>query len=122
MGINLHLTPRWAINLNTRYLWSQEKIRVSLSHPLEDFRKDGEYDGLCLLRSLTEPDPGDPKVTDCLFYKDGDTMWLSAHRFSPDGYLKEYWQFKGGEISPERWEIFMGVRFLLGHKKSPPTS
>jgi hypothetical protein len=125
MGINLHLTPRWALNVNTRYLWSQEKIRVSLSHPLEGFRdesEDPEYEGLCLDPSIDEP-IGSTRTTNCLFFQEGDTMWLKANRFrgiNPDtgevDYLQEYWQFKGGEISPERWEIFMGMRILLGRK------
>ncbi|UCF80755.1 MAG: hypothetical protein JSV08_09685 [Acidobacteriota bacterium] len=118
MGVNLHLTPRWALNVNTRYLWSQEKIRVSLSHPLEGFRDESgseEYDGLCLDHSVADPIQK-TRVTNCLFYQEGDTMWLSANRFSPAGYLPEYWQFKGGEISPERWEIFMGMRVLLGRQ------
>jgi hypothetical protein len=94
-----------------------------LSHPLEGFREEGEYEGLCELTSLTDLDG--PLVTHCLFFKDGDTMWLAANRYAGEeegSYLREYWQFKGGEISPERWEIFMGVRYLFGRKKAPPAS
>ncbi len=88
LGVDIDLTNHWTLSVDSRYLYGSDDVEIKLMHGGSEH----------------------------------DVLWLRGENGGTNGaqifpiQQPERWQFKGGNIPLERWEMTLGVKYVFGGK------